>query len=173
MNAQSGPVETYFARAGIPYKIVGGQRFYDRKEVKDILSYLSAIANPQDDLRLRRIINEPARKIGATTVDRVAEIASGLGCSMLEVCGQAVQYPSIGRAAGALNAFYALYRKLEEKSTALPLDEFVQDVIEDTGYKAMLEKEGEEGQTRLENLGQLVSAVKTYQQERGEEATLA
>ena len=173
MNAQSGPVETYFARAGIPYKIVGGQRFYDRKEVKDILSYLSVIANPQDDLRLRRIINEPARKIGATTVDRVAEIASGLGCSMLEVCGQAVQYPSIGRAAGALNAFYALYRKLEEKSTALPLDEFVQDVIEDTGYKAMLEKEGEEGQTRLENLGQLVSAVKTYQQERGEEATLA
>ena len=173
MNAQSGPVETYFARAGIPYKIVGGQRFYDRKEVKDILSYLSVIANPQDDLRLRRIINEPARKIGATTVDRVAEIAAGLGSSMLEVCGQAVQYPSIGRAAGALNSFYALYQSLEEKSQTLPLDEFVQAVIEDTGYKAMLEKEGDEGQARLENLGQLQSAVKTYQEERGSEATLA
>ena len=173
MNAQSGPVETYFARAGIPYKIVGGQRFYDRKEVKDILSYLSVIANPQDDLRLRRIINEPARKIGATTIDRLAEIAAGLGVSMLEVCGQAAQYPSIGRAAGALKSFYALYQSLAEKSQTLPLDEFVTAVIEETGYEAMLKKQGEEGQTRLENLGQLVSAIKIYAEARGEEATLA
>ena len=173
MNAQSGPVETYFARAGIPYKIVGGQRFYDRKEVKDILSYLSVIANPQDDLRLRRIINEPARKIGATTIDRLAEIAAGLGVSMLEVCGQAAQYPSIGRAAGALKSFYALYQSLAEKSQTLPLDEFVTAVIEETGYEAMLKKQGEEGQTRLENLGQLVSAIRIYAEARGEEATLA
>lgn len=173
MNAQSGPVETYFARAGIPYRIVGGQRFYDRKEVKDILSYMAVIANPLDDLRLRRIINEPSRKIGTTTLDRMADIAAGLGCSMLEICAQAAQYPSIGRAAGALNGFYALYRKLETKSQTLPLDEFVSAVIEDTGYKAMLERDGTDGQTRLENLGQLISAVKTYQQERGDEATLA
>ena len=85
MNAQSGPIETYFARAGIPYKIVGGQRFYDRKEIKDMLAYMSIVANEQDDLRLRRIINEPARKIGATTVQNVADIAAGLGVSMLEV----------------------------------------------------------------------------------------
>lgn len=71
MNAQSNPIETYFARAGIPYRIVGGQRFFDRKEVKDINSYMAVVVNPRDDVRLRRIINEPARKIGATTIDKI------------------------------------------------------------------------------------------------------
>ena len=92
MNAQSNPVETYFARAGIPYRIVGGQRFFDRKEVKDINSYLAVISNPRDDVRLRRIINEPARKIGPTTVDKIAELAAGRGVSMLQVIAEASTY---------------------------------------------------------------------------------
>ena len=86
MNAQSAPIESYFTRAGIPHKIVGGQRFNDRKEVKDIHSYMSIVANPRDDVRLRRIINEPARKIGATTIEVIADLAAArLGISMLEV----------------------------------------------------------------------------------------
>lgn len=105
MNAQSNPVETYFARAGIPYRIVGGQRFFDRKEVKDINSYLAVISNPRDDVRLRRIINEPARKIGPTTVDKIAELAAGRGVSMLQVIAEASTYPALARAAGPLNAF--------------------------------------------------------------------
>ncbi len=173
MNAQSGPIETYFARAGIPYKIVGGQRFFDRKEVKDILSYMTILANPRDDLRLKRIINEPARKIGGTTVDKLTEIASGLGCSVLEVCRHAADYPALSRAAGALRGFCELYDKLAEEADALPLDQFANQVIELTGYKTMLKAQGEEGQTRLENLGQLVSSVRTYADQKGPEASLA
>lgn len=172
MNAQSGPIETYFARAGIPYKIVGGQRFYDRKEIKDMLAYMSIVANEQDDLRLRRIINEPARKIGATTVQNVADIAAGLGVSMLEVVEHAPHYPALARASAALGGFWRIYRRLKEAYDTLPLDVFVSEILEITGYRSMLEAEGEEGQTRMENIGQLVSSVKTYADQRGPEASL-
>ena len=172
MNAQSGPIETYFARAGIPYKIVGGQRFYDRKEIKDMLAYMSIVANEQDDLRLRRIINEPARKIGATTVQNVADIAAGLGVSMLEVVEHAPDYPALARASAALGGFWRIYRRLKEAYDTLPLDVFVSEILEITGYRSMLEAEGEEGQTRMENIGQLVSSVKTYADQRGPEASL-
>ena len=172
MNAQSGPIETYFARAGIPYKIVGGQRFYDRKEIKDMLAYMSIVANEQDDLRLRRIINEPARKIGATTVQNVADIAAGLGVSMLEVIEHAPDYPALARASAALGGFWRIYRRLKEAYDTLPLDVFVSEMLEITGYRSMLEAEGEEGQTRMENIGQLVSSVKTYADQRGPEASL-
>ena len=172
MNAQSGPIETYFARAGIPYKIVGGQRFYDRKEIKDMLAYMSIVANEQDDLRLRRIINEPARKIGATTVQNVADIAAGLGVSMLEVVEHAPDYPALARASAALGGFWRIYRRLKEAYDTMPLDVFVSEILEITGYRSMLEAEGEEGQTRMENIGQLVSSVKTYADQRGPEASL-
>lgn len=173
MNAQSSPVETYFARAGIPYKIVGGQRFYDRKEIKDIISYMSIVANPRDDLRLKRIINEPARKIGGTTVDKMSEVAAGLGVSLLEVCEHAADYPALGRAAGALAGFWGIYQKMLEAADTLPLDEFASELLDITGYKKMLEALGDEGVSRLENLGQLVSSVKTYADQRGPEASLA
>lgn len=172
MNAQSNPIETYFARAGIPYKIVGGQRFFDRKEVKDILSYLAILANPQDDLRLRRIINEPARKIGAATVDNVAQIAEGLGSCMLEIVAAAENYPLLSRACGALKNFYTLYEELLGAAADRPLDALVTAVIDRSGYRKMLEAAGEEGETRLENLGQLISSVKTYADAKGEDATL-
>lgn len=172
MNAQSGPIETYFARAGIPYKIVGGQRFYDRKEIKDMLAYMSIVANEQDDLRLRRIINEPARKIGATTVQNVADIAAGLGVSMLEVIEHAPDYPALARASAALGGFWRIYRRLKEAYDTMSLDVFVSEILEITGYRSMLETEGEEGQTRMENIGQLVSSVKTYADQRGPEASL-
>lgn len=173
MNAQSNPIETYFARAGIPYKIVGGQRFYDRKEIKDMLAYMSIVANPQDDLRLRRIINEPARKIGATTVQHIAEIALQNETSMLDVIAHAQNYAPLARASAALGGFMRVYQKLCEANDTLPLDLFVNRIAEITGYKQMLDAQGEEGQTRMENIGQLVSSVKTYADQRGPEATLA
>ena len=173
MNAQSNPVETYFARAGIPYRIVGGQRFFDRKEVKDINSYLAVIVNPRDDVRLRRIINEPARKIGGATIEKIADLAAARGVPMMEVIAHAATYPALARAAGALGSFYAMYQDLCDKATRLPLDEFMGEVIAKTGYEAMLKAQGEEGQTRLENLGQLVSSIKTYVDQNGEDATLA
>ena len=173
MNAQSNPIETYFARAGIPYRIVGGQRFFDRKEVKDINSYLAVIVNPQDDVRLRRIINEPARKIGATTIEKIGELAAGKGVPMLEIIAHVRDYPELQRAAAALERFYEMYRELCDLSVSEPLDEFVGDVIAKTGYEAMLKAMKEEGETRRENLGQLVSSIKTYADQNGEDATLS
>ena len=173
MNAQSNPIETYFARAGIPYRIVGGQRFFDRKEVKDINSYLAVIVNPRDDVRLRRIINEPARKIGASTIEKVGELAAAAGVPMLQIIASARDYPELGRAAAPLEKFYELYRELCDLSVTLPLDEFAGEVIRKTGYEAMLKAQKEEGETRLENLGQLVSSVKTYADQNGEDATLS
>ena len=173
MNAQSNPIETYFARAGIPYRIVGGQRFFDRKEVKDINSYLAVIVNPRDDVRLRRIINEPARKIGATTIEKIGDLAAKNGVPMLEIIGHVREYPELQRAAAPLEKFYEIYRELCDLSVTLPLDEFASEVVKKSGYEAMLKAQKEEGQTRLENLGQLISSVKTYVDQNGEDATLA
>ena len=173
MNAQSNPIETYFARAGIPYRIVGGQRFFDRKEVKDINSYLAVIVNPRDDVRLRRIINEPARKIGMTTIDKIGELASAAGVPMMEIIAHVRDYPALQRACAPLERFYEMYRELCDLSISEPLDVFVGDVIKKSGYEAMLKAMKEEGETRLENLGQLVSSIKTYADQNGEDATLA
>ena len=176
MNAQSAPLESYFTRAGIPHKIVGGQRFNDRKEVKDIHSYMSIVANPRDDVRLRRIINEPARKIGATTIDVIADLAGQEGVSMLEIIRHADQYAKLSRAIAPLYKFYQIYERLQDSLENKTLDEFASDVIEITGYKAMLEADAAKGHEdaadRLQNLGQLVNNVKNYCDQRGEEASL-
>lgn len=172
MNAQSGPVETYFARSGIPYRIIGGQRFYDRKEVKDIISYFSVVANPKDDLRLKRIINEPARKIGNATIDKMQEIANTYQMSMLEVAQRATEFSQLGRAATPLKQFSALIQQLNSLLEQYPLQEFASKLLEVTGYKAMLEQQGEEGAARLENLSQLISSIHVYVEQKQEQATL-
>ena len=176
MNAQSAPIESYFTRAGIPHKIVGGQRFNDRKEVKDIHSYMSIVANARDDVRLRRIINEPARKIGNTTVDVIADLAAQQGISILEVISHADAYAKLSRAVMPLLKFWQIYEKLQESLETRTLDEFAQDVIEVTGYKAMLEADAAKGHEdaadRLQNLGQLVNNVKNYCDQHGEDASL-
>ena len=176
MNAQSAPIESYFTRAGIPHKIVGGQRFNDRKEVKDIHSYMSIVANPRDDVRLRRIINEPARKIGNTTVEVIADLAAQQGVSMLEIIGHADQYAKLSRAIMPLLKFWQIYQNLQDSLETKTLDAFAADVIELTGYKAMLEADAAKGHEdaadRLQNLGQLVNNVKNYCDQHGEDATL-
>ena len=176
MTAQSAPIESYFTRAGIPHKIVGGQRFNDRKEVKDIHSYMSIVANARDDVRLRRIINEPARKIGNTTVDVIADLAAQQVISMLEVISHADAYAKLSRAVMPLLKFWQIYEKLQESLETRTLDEFAQDVIEVTGYKAMLEADAAKGHEdaadRLQNLGQLVNNVKNYCDQHGEDASL-
>ena len=158
------------------HKIVGGQRFNDRKEVKDIHSYMSIVANPRDDVRLRRIINEPARKIGATTVAVIADLAGQQGVSMLDVISHADQYAKLSRAVMPLLKFWQIYQRLQDSLATRTLDEFASDVIELTGYKAMLETDAAKGHEdaadRLQNLGQLVNNVKNYCDQHGEEATL-
>ena len=175
-NAASAPVQMYFTRAGIPHEIVGGMRFNDRKEVKDIHSYMSIIANSHDNVRLRRIINEPARKIGNTTVEVIADLAAQQGVSMLEIIGHADQYAKLSRAIMPLLKFWQIYQSLQDSLETKTLDAFAVDVIELTGYKAMLEADAAKGHEdaadRLQNLGQLVNNVKNYCDQHGEDATL-
>lgn len=175
-NASSTPIQMYFTRAGISHKIVGGMRFNDRKEIKDIHSYMSIVANSKDNIRLRRIINEPARKIGNTTVDVIADLAAQQGISMLEVISHADAYAKLSRAIMPLLKFWQIYEKLQESLETKTLYEFAMDVIELTGYKAMLEADAAKGQEdaadRIQNLGNLVNNVKNYCDQHGEEATL-
>ncbi len=172
MNALSAPVENYFVRAGLPYKVIGGHKFYDRKEIKDMLAYLHILSNPMDDLRLERIINEPGRKIGGATLETVAMLAADEGCSWLQIISRVQQYPVLSRASKSLLNFWQLYQKLQEVRRQIPLEELPEQVLELTGYRAMLKAEGEEGEARLENIGQLITAVKKYALERGEDASL-
>ena len=176
MNAQSAPIENYFTRAGIPHKIVGGQRFNDRKEIRDIHSYMAILANSRDDVRLRRIINEPARKIGQTTVDTIAELAAQEGVGMLDIISRADEYARLSRAVGPLLKFYQMYRQLQDALETSPLDIFVSSLLDITGYKKMLEQQVAQGhddaRDRLENLGQLISNVKTYCDQQGVDASL-
>ena len=165
MNAQSNSVENYFARAGIPYRIIGGLRFYDRAEIKDIMAYLSIVENPGDDLRLTRIINTPTRKIGDTTVNNVAGIANGLGISMLEVVRDAAEYPALGRSVNALGEFYAMYERILEAYQNETLSDFVDRLLSITGYRQMLIAQKDEGRTRLENIEELVSSMKVFEQQ--------
>ena len=175
-NASSTPIQMYFTRAGISHKIVGGMRFNDRKEIKDIHSYMSIVANSKDNIRLRRIINEPARKIGNTTIEVIADLAAQQGISMLEVISHADEYARLSRAIMPLLKFWQIYQKLQESLETKTLAEFAVDVIELTGYKAMLEADAAKGQEdaadRIQNLGNLVNNVKNYCDQHGEEATL-
>ncbi|MBQ8836689.1 MAG: UvrD-helicase domain-containing protein [Clostridia bacterium] len=171
MNAQSQALESAFAKSGLPYRVLGGLRFFDRKEVKDILSYLFLIANHSDDLRLTRIVNEPKRKIGSATMDAVADIASELGVSKFEVMSTSMNYVALSKSAPKLMAFCETIERLTECASELPLHHLVERVITSTGYKQMLVDEGEESEDRLKNLEELVSMAADYA-ERTEEATL-
>ncbi len=163
MNAQSSSIENYFARAGIPYRIYGGLRFFDRAEVKDIVSYLSVIENPADNLRLTRIINRPTRKIGDTTVNTILQIASELGISMMEVVRSAGDYPALSRSKNALDDFCAMLGRLQRAYESEGLADFCADLLDITGYRQMLIAAGDEGRTRLENVEELVSSLRTFE----------
>ncbi len=171
MNALSGTVENVFARSGIPYKIIGGFKFYDRKEIKDVLAYLSVICNPDDALRLRRIINEPKRGIGDTTVARAAEIAEGLGMPLFEVLKTADEYEPLARAAAKLKKFTAMIEDLIRLSGELPMHELVELTLNKSGYLLSLQT-GEKSAERTENVREFLSGILKYEQEN-ENADLA
>ncbi|MBQ3394554.1 MAG: UvrD-helicase domain-containing protein [Oscillospiraceae bacterium] len=161
-NAQSANIENALARNGIAYRVIGGHRFYDRAEIKDILSYVNIVVNPEDSLRLRRIINTPPRKIGDTTVNNILALSEEKGVSMIEILYNMYEYPSLSRSITPLNNFLQIYKELQKAYRELPRDEFVSKVVEITGYADMLKARGKEGEERMDNIGQLVSNVKAY-----------
>ena len=171
MNAQSNSMERYFVRAGIPYRILGGHRFYERKEVKDVMSYLHVLSNNTDAVRLKRIINEPKRGIGDTTVATAENIALTLGQSLFETLCRANEYSDLSRKSSAIKPFTDMMCELMELVDVIPLYELYEMVLDKTGYKQSLIMQGEEGLTRLENIEELGSNIKKYCEEN-EEATL-
>ena len=174
MNAQSNQLERAFKYNAIPYKIIGGIRYFDRAEVKDMLAYLCVVNNPADDLRLRRIINVPARGIGARSIDLVASIAARQGVPMFQVLMEAEQHPELARAAGKLTEFAALIIGLQGKAEAMPLDEFYDEVCLDSGYLVMLEAKGDvESRTRAENVKELKSSILAYLENNPEQQGLS
>ncbi len=165
INAQSNAMENAFVRSGISFKVIGGTAFYDRKEVKDVLAYLHLINNTRDDIRLRRIINEPKRSIGDTTVNHAAEIARELGVSIFEVMQKADEYAALNRSALKIKGFCDMIDGLCEYAEEASLSELFEKVITVTGYKTMLELEGEEGKDRLQNVMELSSNILQYELE--------
>ena len=172
MNAQSNSIESALVRAGIPYRVIGGYRFYERAEIKDALAYLTVVNNPSDNIRLRRIINVPRRGIGDTSLNRAFEIATGLGVSLFEVISHADEYETLARAAGRLMKFCDLISELHEKVDGMHLDELFKEVVERTEYLNYLKSDAEKGQERIDNISELVTNLVTYENEN-EEATLS
>ncbi len=165
MNAQSNSLENYFAKSGIPYRMLGGVRFYQRKEIKDIIAYLSVIRNPNDSIRLRRIINEPKRKIGETTIDAVFAIAAAQGVSPFEIMEKAPAFTALTKSAPRLADFVQMIRELSAISQTEPVSELIKHVYHRTGYQEMLKMLGEEGIERAANISELVTNAMQYEAE--------
>ncbi|MCQ2428439.1 MAG: UvrD-helicase domain-containing protein [Clostridia bacterium] len=163
VNAQSNAIERTFSRSGIPYRVFGGQRFNDRKEIKDVTAYLQIIANPADSVRLRRIINEPKRKIGDATMEAVAAIADETGSSMLGVMEHAEDFMALARVAQKLKDFTGVINSLRDiYAGGCPLDAFIGQVLDRTGYRQMLIDGGEAEKDRLDNVNEYISNAIEY-----------
>ena len=174
MNAQSNQVEQAFKRNGIPYRIIGGIRFFDRAEVKDMMAYLCAVNNPNDDLRLSRIINNPPRGIGATTVERAQAIAQAEGRSLWDVVSHAKDFPELQKAAPRLSQFAELMAELRKLSGEMELPDFYEELVQRTGYAVMLEQKNTvEDRTRLENVHEVLSSIQNYLENAVDEPSLA
>ena len=172
-NAQSRVLEEALIRSGMPYRIYGGQRFYERMEIRNALAYLRLLQSRGDDAAVERVINTPPRGIGSNTLDTVREVARTRGISLWQSAGAAVEEKLLpARALGALEGFAVLINELDSGTDELTLEELVEHVIHESGLIAYHEKEkGEKGQARVENLEELVSAAKQFVPDEGEEAS--
>ena len=174
-NAQSNAIEQALSRSGIPHRIIGGHRFYEREEIRDMVAYLQVVNNPHDDVRLSRIINVPKRGIGARTVQVAAEIAAGLGESIYSVIKDADSYPQLSRAASKLKEFVSLIDGFleAEESGDYTLAELYNLIIEHTNYENYLKLEKENPEVRIENIEELSSNIIKFEEDYGDEADLS
>ena len=172
MNALSNQVEMALKSNSIPYRVVGGFRFFERAEIKDMLSYLCVIHNPSDDLRLLRVVNNPPRGIGAKTLETARETALREGKSLWEVLLHAGEWPELRKSAPKFEKFTALIQSMARLSEEVPLPEFYETLIQESGYADMLSaKKDNESKSRLENIHELTSSISGYL-EHAEEPTL-
>lgn len=174
-NAQSNAIEQALSRSGVPHRIIGGHRFYDREEIRDMVAYLQVINNPHDDVRLSRIINVPKRSIGTKTVSTAAEIASGLGESIYNIIKNADDFPALSRSAAKLKEFVSLIDGLieAEQSGDYSLAELYNLIIEHTNYRTYLKNEKENADVRIENIEELLSNIIKFEEDYADEADLS
>ena len=169
MNAQSNALEYALKRNGIPYRVFGGTKFFERAEIKDVISYLCVVASPSDDLRLQRIINVPARGIGRSSLDKALQAASDEGLTLFEVLKNADKYPELSRASYRMREFTAMIEGLRDSVKTQGLDEFLDTLLEKTGYLKMYEQSGSpEDESRVENIKELKSNIINYMAEAEE-----
>ena len=161
VNALGRSLQTAFAKSGMPYRVLGDMGFYDRKEVKDMIAYLAVMSSSTDNLRLKRIINEPKRKIGSSTVESVESIAGEMGISMYDVMRRADEFVALAKSRDKLTSFVKLIERIKD-TTTLPSDR-INTIFTESGYKEMLEAEGFEGQSKIENVGEFISAAVEYE----------
>lgn len=178
MKAQSNSIEQSLSRNAIPYRLIGGHRFYDREEIKDITSYLSFVNNPSDDIRLRRIINKPKRGIGDTTVNHAAEIAGELGVSIYDVIKNCDEYAQLKRACAKLKEFCAVMNPLIEMAecaddTDTSIEDIYHAILEKTNYINWLKTEKEDHTERIENIDELLTSIVKYEQDNPEDSSLS
>ncbi|MCD7723922.1 MAG: UvrD-helicase domain-containing protein [Clostridiales bacterium] len=164
-NAQSRNIEITLAKNGIAHKIIGGNRFFERKEIKDIISYFALINNPADNVRFQRIVNVPKRGIGAATVAAVMEISAALGISALEVCKRADEFQKTLRSEAKLKRFAAMMGEFEKNLDDMPLSDLLQKIIEDTKYFEYLDEDPETAEDRKSNINEISSMFIKYQEE--------
>ena len=173
MNAQSRNLEVMLTKSGISHRIIGGHRFFDRKEIKDIVSYMAVINNPSDNVRLQRIINVPKRAIGDTMFANVLEIAAGLGMSAFEVCERADEFQKTSRSASKLMGFTKMIRDFQECiEDGMGLNDLLQEVLEKTKYLDFLHEDIETYDDRVNNIKELSSMFIKYEEE-SEDANLS
>ncbi len=173
MNTQSSMLEKVFVKSGIPYRVIGGHRFYDRKEIMDMTSYLSVVSNHDDEVRLRRIINSPKRSIGAKTISKASQIASDIGENLFYVLQNADRFEPLKRSCQKLLQFASMIDSLTDVSEKVSLSELYRMILDKTDYIGELARSGDENaQTRIENVGELASNIKMYEEENGDEASL-
>ncbi len=169
MNAQSRNLEIMLTKNGIPHRIIGGNRFFDRKEIKDIISYFAVINNPADNVRLQRIINVPKRQIGDTMIGYVMEIATGLGLSAFEVCERADEFQKTSRSASRLMAFADLIKYFQKcYEDKMPLSDLLQEILDKTNYLEYLKEDPDTYDDRVNNIKELSSMFIKYQEEAQE-----
>lgn len=166
MNAQSRNLEITLTKSGIPHKIIGGNRFFDRKEIKDIVSYFAVINNPADNVRLQRIINVPKRGIGETMFANVLEIAMGLGISAFEVCERSDEFQKTLRSAQKLMGFAGMIKHFQALlEEGMSLSDLLQEVLDETKYFDYLDEDPETAEDRKNNISELSSMFIKYQEE--------
>ena len=168
MNTQSRAIEEILRREGIPYKIIGGLKFYERKEIKDVISYLRLIQNPSDNISLKRVINEPKRGIGKTSLDNIEKLAEDTGISMYEIIKNADQY-GLNRVFLNSREFVNVIEELRNKKDDIKISELIKETLNKSGYTKALEEENTiEAENRIENLDEFLTVAIEFEDESAE-----